>query len=672
MLSGGASISTVEELLKNLNEAQQEAVQHPEGPAMVLAGAGSGKTTVLTTRVAWLVKQNLVQPQNLLVVTFTNKASGELKQRIAGATNHNLPFAGTFHSLSARILRKNGSVVGLNPDFTIYDADDQNKLIKQIYLQHNIDAKKYNLQAVRASISNAKNEIISPQDYAQFAQGDFQEKVAEIYKWYQQSLTENQAVDFDDLLLKTLELLRANQYVREFYQQQFEHVLVDEYQDTNKVQYELTKTLSSPHNNLYVVGDFSQSIYAWRGADYRNMLLLKQDFANIAEYRLEQNYRSNQTILDAASQVISHNTKHPVLTLWTTKALGNKISVIATRDGYEEAEMVARLVRQESAQTPLEEMAVLYRTNAQSRVFEEAFIKSGIPYALIGGTKFYERKEVRDLLAYLKYLANPTDSVSLERITNLGKRRLQKFLDWLTEKKAQILQTAPSEILETILKITDYQKKYSAKTEENYGRLENISELLNVASQFTNITQLLENIALIQDSYFTDGREEGRQQVGVRLMSFHAVKGLEFEVVFMVGMEEGLLPHSRSFLELEQMEEERRLCYVGITRAKSKLYCTYASKRFQFGFGGSNYGTPSRFLRDIPDELVDFSSTDGGLRAMVGGGESEGDRSRGVRDGKGNYDIREGQKKRKIVPVDDALAEAVLNGEIELDEFLEF
>lgn len=633
-------------LFEKLNQAQIEAVQHPGGPAMVLAGAGSGKTTVLTTRVAWLIQQKEVQPQNLLVVTFTNKAAGEIKQRITAATQKSLPFAGTFHSLSAKILRQHGYAIGLDPNFTIYDTDEQKKLLKQIYTEHKIDPNRYSLQAVRSTISNAKNEIISPSDYSEFARGNYQEQVAQIYEWYQRELKKNQAVDFDDLLLKNLELLRLNPEMRSHYQQLFEHVLVDEYQDTNKVQYELTKIFSSPHNNLYVVGDFSQSIYAWRGADYRNMLLLKQDFANISEYRLEQNYRSNQTILDAATEVISHNTKHPVLKLWTVQDQGNQISVIETRDNREEAELVVAKLRQESAKTktPLEEMAVLYRTNAQSRAFEEAFVKAGIPYALIGGTKFYERKEIRDLLAYLRYFVNPADTVSLERIENLGKRRLREFAVWAADPDNQAAQMTPPELLKKILEITYYEKKYAPKTEENISRLENIKELVNVAAQFETATQLLENIALVQDSYFSDGKKQNREQNGVRLMSFHAVKGLEFTVVFMVGMEEGLLPHGRSFLDPDQMEEERRLCYVGITRAKSRLYCTYARSRFQYG--SSNTSIRSRFLQDIPEDLVEFSSTVDTQKSFA-------------------------DSKRRVVPVDESLAEAVLAGDFDIDAFID-
>lgn len=612
---------------------------------MVLAGAGSGKTTVLTTRVAWLIKEKQIQPQNLLVVTFTNKAAGEIKERIVATTNHSVPFAGTFHSLSARILRQHGSAIGLQPGFVIFDTDDQKALLKQIYEQHKIDSNRYSLQAVRSTISNAKNEILSPEEYSEFARGNYQEQVAQIYRIYQRELKKAQAVDFDDLLLRTLELLRMHPEIREWYQSQFEHVLVDEYQDTNKVQYELTKLLSQPHNNLYVVGDFSQSIYAWRGADYRNMLQLKQDFANVMEYRLEQNYRSNQTILDAATEVISHNTKHPVLRLWTEQSHGTPITVVEARDNREEADLVVSSLKRSRGQYAYEDMAILYRTNAQSRAFEEALVKAGIPYTLIGGTKFYERKEIKDVLGYLRFAINPADVVSLERITKLGKRRFADFQAWIKENQENLLKMDPADLLKKLLQVTDYEKKYARKTEENISRLENITELVNVATQFDSAVQLLENVALIQDDVFADSKKKNQTPNGVRLMSLHAAKGLEFDIVCMVGMEDGLLPHSRSLMDPDQMEEERRLCYVGITRAREKLYCTYARTRFQYG--SSSNSIRSRFLQDIPSELVEFITTSGTnpFAAQTG--------------------------RRRLVPVDDSLAEGVLSGDFDIDAFID-
>lgn len=633
------------QLLSNLNQEQLEAVQHPSGPAMVLAGAGSGKTTVLTTRVAWLLHNKQTQAHNVLVVTFTNKAAGEIKKRISNTTGFSLPFAGTFHSLCAKILRQRGSAIGLEPGFVIFDTDDQKLLLKRIYDEHKIDKERYSFQAVKNSISQAKNEILSPEQYAEFARGNYQTQVAQIYHWYQRELIKAQAVDFDDLLLRSLELLRMKPEIKNYYQSQFEHVLVDEYQDTNKVQYELTKLLSAPHNNLYVVGDFSQSIYAWRGADYRNMLLLKQDFANISEYRLEQNYRSDQNILDAASQVISYNTKHPVLKLWTTKPGGSPITIIEARDNREEADLIVRHIRESKNKYPYEDMAVLYRTNAQSRAFEEALVKAGIPYSLIGGTKFYERKEIKDVLAYLRYATNHADIISLERITKLGKRRLSNFSSWLEENKTAISEMHPAEIIKKILEITDYQKKYARKTEENISKLENIEELLNTASQFDSATNLLENVALIQDDVFSDAEDKNSAKRGIRLMSLHAAKGLEFSLVFMAGMEDGLLPHNRSLLDQDQMEEERRLCYVGITRAKQKLFCTYAKTRFQYGSSSNNIR--SRFLQDIPSEIVEFIST-----AEI--------RNNGF-----------SNNRRRLVPIDESLAEGVLSGDFDLDAFID-
>lgn len=511
-----ASMCVVTELLKKLNEHQQKAVLHGTGPAIVLAGAGSGKTTVLTTRTAHLISQKNVSPQALFVVTFTNKAAGEIRERIRNQTGYDLPYSGTFHSLCARILRKDGPFIGLDHNFIIYDADEQQKLLKQIYKERGLENSKFGLNAVRSAISNAKNEIVSPQKYAEFAKGNYQEQVSQVYKWYQQELDKAHAVDFDDLLLKALQLLQNVPQVRDKYQTLLEHVLVDEYQDTNKVQYEFTKLLTAPHDNLYVVGDFSQSIYAWRGADYRNMMLLKQDYKNITEYRLEQNYRSDQTILDAATQVISHNTKHPILELWTTKPAGSKIVVFEAESSRAEAREVIRCIRQEHKTYPYKEMAILYRTNAQSREFEESLIQKGIPYRLVGGTKFYERAEIRDVIAYLRYFTNQNDIVSYERMVKLGKRRLAKYTAWLEkwqEKSTSADDSSasnPASILKTILDVTGYLDKYSNKTEENLSRVENVYEMINVAAQFDTIQQLLENIALLQDDTFVDKTDNVR------------------------------------------------------------------------------------------------------------------------------------------------------------------
>lgn len=591
----------VTDLLIGLNSDQRQAVTHQAGPAMVLAGAGSGKTRVLTTRVAWLLANQQAKPEEILLATFTNKAAQEMNRRVYDLTGSRLPFAGTFHSLCAKILRREAHHLQLPIGFSIYDTADQTTLINQIYKANQFDAKRYKPVMIKAKISEAKNELLTPDRAAALATDDFQEFVSKVYKLYQLALSKQAALDFDDLLLLTVRLFRQHPDVLARYQDQIRYVLIDEYQDTNKAQYQLTKFFTLPQENLYVVGDFAQSIYAWRGADYRNLDKLKKDFPTISEYRLEQNYRSTQTILDAATQVIAQNTSHPILTLWTENTQRQPITLIETETGELEAQTIANTIQEEHADRDYNQFALLYRTNAQSRAFEEAFIRAGIPYRLIGGTKFYDRKEIKDILAYAKILLNPLDSVSLERITKLGKRKLQQFLIFADEKRQALLAQPPLALLEQILVVTAYQDQFDRSNEEDLARLENIQELLNVASQFDSLVMLLENIALVQDGYMHDAPTDD-QPNAVTLMSLHSAKGLEFPVVFLVGMEEGLLPHSRSLWDKSQMEEERRLCYVGITRAKEKLFCSYAAKRWTYG--SSSFATRSRFLADISPDLI--------------------------------------------------------------------
>jgi len=650
------------ELLNKLNPEQQQAVIHEKGPAVVLAGAGSGKTTVLTTRVSWLISEKNVSPFNILVVTFTNKAAKEIKERITQTTGMDIPWSGTFHSLCAKILRIDGQSIGLSQNFVIYDSKDQLALIKDIYTKNNFSNEDFNMKAVQAAISNAKNELLSPSAYADVAFGGFQNHVAKVYKIYQYELGKASAVDFDDLLSKALKLLKEDQIIREKYQNKFEHVLVDEYQDTNKAQYNLTKILAQPQNNLFVVGDFCQSIYAWRGADYKNMMQLKQNFPDIKEYLLEQNYRSNQTILDAATQVISHNTTHPILKLWTDKPLGNRITCFEAENGNTEAKKIVNFIRSHSSGMELGEIAILYRTNAQSRAFEEALMQSGIPYKLIGGTKFYERKEVKDVIAYLRYALNSFDLVSFQRIQKLGKRRFSKFNEWIQKQNtSELLTENPASLLKDILDITDYLDKFKRQTEENLDRKANVEELLSVAVQFDSTAQFLENIALIQDNVFADGNKEEDSKRSVNLMSLHSAKGLEFEVVFLVGMEEGLMPHSRSMTDNEQMEEERRLCYVGITRAKTKLYLTYARTRTQYGIPSAN--TTSRFIFDIPEDLIETE-----IEKKYYNNNSYKNNS---------YSFYKNEKPspaskadtRRIV-VDDDILEGVINGDFDIDKLI--
>lgn len=641
-------MTDVSELLNKLNDQQKQAVLHGQGPAIVLAGAGSGKTTVLTHRVAYLIEQELARPEQILLVTFTNKAAAEMRNRVRELTGFNLPFSGTFHSLSARILRIDGKHIGLPQGFIIYDAQEQLQLIKQIYKENNFDSKEFNPKAVLATISNAKNEMISVSKYEEMAYGRFQSHVSKVFKIYQYKLKQIGAVDFDDLLLQLIELLVKVPEIREKYQQQLIYVLVDEYQDTNKAQYMITKLLAHPQNNLYVVGDFSQSIYAWRGADYRNMMLLKTDFAGTKEYRLERNYRSTQNILDAATNIISQNKSHPILDLWTDRKNSTPLDLYVAKDRKDEAKQIIKQIRSLQPGITLSEMAILYRTNAQSRAFEEEFVKKGIPYKVIGGMKFYERKEIKDILAYLKLVTNQQDEVSQTRAIKLGKRRFEKYDQWRTQilQNYTLDQLEPEPLIREILEVTSYLDKFDKKDPEDVARVENIKELLNVASQFNQVLNFLENIALVQNDYLIDN-DLSDEPEAITLMSLHAAKGLEFEAVFMVGLEEGLLPHSRSFLDKEQMEEERRLCYVGITRAKKELAFSYAQS--EYSYRGFESKTMSRFLHDIPAELISIK------------GKQKYAQSNGL----SNY-----QPKKRYVPVDDDTLEGVLSGDIDIEEFL--
>lgn len=595
-------MSVVSNYINQLNQNQQQAVLHSKGPAVVLAGAGSGKTRVLTTHAAWLTQEQNLSPDQILLVTFTNKAAGEMNQRIQTLTNTQLPFSGTFHSFCARVLRKEGADIGLQPNYLIFDSSDQATLMRQIFKDKNIDTQRYKPNAVRSIISQAKNNLLDVDEFEEQADEEYQVKIAQLYREYQRRLLKQNAVDFDDLLMHSVTLFTHFPKVLDKFQDQFSHVLIDEYQDTNKAQYKLTKLLAQPQNNIYVVGDFSQSIYAWRGADYKNLLYLKQDYEKITEYKLEQNYRSTEPILKAATKLISANTTHPILKLWTNDKSGDPITIIECSSGEAEAEAVLLKIKNLSEEYQYQDVAILYRTNAQSRAFEEQFIRQGIPYQIIGGFKFYERTEVKDTLAYLRLSINPLDTVSFERAEKLGKRRLAEFQNWLDKlKPKQIEAISPFELLEQILKVTNYLEKYDQKDPEDQDRLENIRELLSVASQFEDVILFLENISLVQDEQLKD-LPIGEQNNKVSLMSLHSAKGLEFPVVFMVGMEEGLLPHSLSLFEKDQIEEERRLCYVGITRAKKKLFLSYAQNRWLYG--RSAQSKPSRFLSQIPSEIV--------------------------------------------------------------------
>ncbi len=595
-------------LLKDLNAAQIEPVLQTDGPVIILAGAGSGKTRVLTYKVIYLMLEKKIEPESILMITFTNKAAQEMKERMRKYLSANkfpinssaMPWISTFHSMCAKILRIEGKHLGFSQKFLIYDSQDQLDVLKEAMVRLGISIKDIKPSSVLATISSAKNELITANEYLNYARGYFQETVSRIYPMYQAILKENDALDFDDLILYTIKLFQDQEPILKKYQMRFEYILVDEYQDTNRAQYMLTKMLSGKWKNICVVGDFSQSIYSWRGADYRNLMKFKDDFPGTLTFALSQNYRSTQKILDGASAVISKNTSHPVLKLWTENPEGSEIVIYEAQSEQDEADYIIQNLL-EMKLSNLSDVAVLYRTNAQSRVIEEAFLHHGIPYVLIGGTRFYARKEVKDVLSYLRVQSNPKDMVSYKRIEKLGKGRLQKFLEFqntLDEKEG--LNTI--DILDGVIKVTGYLELYDEKIEEDRMRLENIKELRSVAIAFPDLTDFLENVSLVEQEYNSEKQADGEKKNAITLMTLHAAKGLEFSVIFMIGMEEGLFPHSRSLMDRSELEEERRLCYVGMTRAKEKLFLTYARRRLFFGQRTAN--TVSRFVLELPEHVV--------------------------------------------------------------------
>lgn len=597
-----------EDFLKDLNSEQQLAVKNTDGPMIILAGAGSGKTRVLTYKVVYLITNKNIDPENILMVTFTNKAASEMKERIKKFYEKHLintlePTVSTFHSLCAKLLRIEAHHLGFARNFAIYDMEDQKDAIKEAYSILGISPKEFKVNSVLATISEAKNELISESEYVNFARGMFQETVARVYPVYQKILKDNNALDFDDLILKTAKLLEQNPDILEKYQNKFQYILVDEYQDTNHAQYKLTKLLAKKWNNICVVGDFSQSIYSFRGADFLNLSKFKDDFENVKTFSLSQNYRSTQKILDGASAVISRNTTHPVLKLWTENKSGEDIAIFEAINEQKEGEFIVESIQDYKYQNPdakYSDFAVLYRTNAQSRSVEEIFLHHSIPYVLIGGTRFYERKEIKDVLAMLRALNNPKDKVSLKRIEKLGKGRFKKFEEFRENENLENKETI--EILDKVVRDSEYLDLYDEKDEDDRQRLENIKELRSVAIQFPEMTQFLENVSLVEQEYMPDDPEFGEKRDAVHLMTLHAAKGLEFRIVFMVGMEEGLFPHSRSLMDKHELEEERRLCYVGMTRAKEKLYLTHSRKRLFFGTRTNNI--VSRFILELPENTL--------------------------------------------------------------------
>lgn len=595
-------------LLSGLNDIQRKAAEATDGPVLILAGAGSGKTRVLTHRVAHLISEKQIDPQTILVVTFTNKAAGEMKERIRqllkDSSTKNTPIMGTFHSICTRLLRREGHNIGLTPGFSIYDEHDALDAIKEAMGNLNLSNQKISPSAIRYTISGAKNELISEMEYPQYARGFFQETVAKVYLEYQKILRRNSALDFDDLLLDVIRLFQKNPQILQKYQIQFRYILVDEYQDTNAVQYQMIKMLAARNRNICVVGDASQAIYGFRGADFRNIVNFQKDYPETQVFNLEQNYRSTQTILDAAHSVISENKSHPILSLWTDKKGEEKVHLFQAKTEVDEALYIIEEIRKSNL--PLSNFAILYRTNAQSRSLEEAFLKSGIPYRLFGGVQFYERKEVKDILGYLKLLANPNDSIAKKRIEKIGKTRANSFyrlVDELNSTEQPAVQLTTLEQMDLILDKTGYLDYLDDGTEQGKIRIENVKELKSVAEQFPELIQFLENVALIQDNQMPDSNLPAENREAVSLMTIHASKGLEFPIVFLVGMEEGLFPHSRSMMDSSQMEEERRLAYVGITRAMNNLHLTYTRSRLYFGTRSNNL--PSRFIMSIPQSLLD-------------------------------------------------------------------
>jgi len=588
-------------LFEELNKQQVKAVEYINGPSIILAGAGSGKTRVLTYKVLDLILNHKVNPQNIIMVTFTNKAASEMRKRV----KHKLGFIGTFHSFCAKVLRIDGERVGVDKNFLIYDEGDQEDIIKEILKKNDFD-KNYSPNYFLDKISNAKNQLIDERRYSTLFD-DFSSKlVAQVYKKYQKELKKNNALDFDDLIFKTVLLFIKHEEVLNKYQDKFRYILVDEFQDTNYAQYVLTKYLSKKYQNVTVVGDFSQSIYSWRGAEIRNLQKFKEDFPRVKIFYLERNYRSTQKILDFAYNIISKNQTHPILKLYTDKHRGEDVIINQLDNEQYEAlfvtEEIQKLINNGCS---LDSVAVLYRMNAQSRIIEEAFLHLGIPYILIGGTRFYERREIKDILSYVRLIVNPLDKISLERVLKIGKKQFEKFKGLypvFTKASAgegkNELETI--KIIDKIFETTGYLNLFNEEEVEDLARLENIKELRSVAINFPKVNDFLEQVALVESEY-SESEKKRKNRDGVYMMTLHQAKGLEFPYIFIVGVEEGILPHSRSFYDVFDLEEERRLFYVGITRAKEKLYITYTKKRFLFGRRGQSQ--VSRFLEEKEEDV---------------------------------------------------------------------
>jgi DNA helicase-2/ATP-dependent DNA helicase PcrA len=645
-------------LLQGMNDRQAEAVQSTEGPLLIMAGAGSGKTRVLTHRIAYLIEEKMVNPWNILAITFTNKAAREMRERAIDLNPRTQDtLIATFHSMCVRILRRDADHIGYNRNFTIVDPGEQRTLMKRILKELNVDPKKFTERTILGTISNSKNDLVTAESYAKNANDLYTEIVAKAYKRYETELKRSESMDFDDLIMNTILLFDKNPDVLAYYQGKFQYIHVDEYQDTNHAQYQLVQLLAKRFKNLCVVGDADQSIYGWRGADMQNILDFEQDYPEAKVVLLEENYRSTKTILQAANEVINNNKKRRPKKLWTQNADGENIIYHRSGDEREEANFVAGQINHELQENKRQysDFAVLYRTNAQSRAIEEALLKSNIPYTMVGGTKFYSRKEIRDVVAYLNVIANVRDNISFERIVNepkrgVGPKALETLRDFAAQQNVSLLEASRdvtlsslkgkaaselfnlahtllnladdvdqftiTELVEKVLDKTTYKKALEVQTTslEAQNRLENIEEFLTVTKSFDvkesenavegetgldKLSRFLNDLSLVAD---TDSYDETSQ---VTLMTLHAAKGLEFPVVFLVGMEEGVFPLSRQAEDEDELEEERRLAYVGITRAEEVLYVTNASSRMLFG--RSSYNQPSRFLREIDDDLLTYT-----------------------------------------------------------------
>ncbi|MCO6276242.1 DNA helicase PcrA [Staphylococcus epidermidis] len=637
-------------LVKNMNSEQSEAVRTTEGPLLIMAGAGSGKTRVLTHRIAYLLDEKDVSPYNILAITFTNKAAKEMKARVEHLVGEEAQviWMSTFHSMCVRILRRDADRIGIERNFTIIDPTDQKSVIKDVLKSENIDSKRFEPRMFIGAISNLKNELKTPEDAQKEANDFHSQMVATVYKGYQRQLSRNEALDFDDLIMTTINLFERVPETLEYYQNKFQYIHVDEYQDTNKAQYTLVKLLANKFKNLCVVGDSDQSIYGWRGADIQNILSFEEDYPEAKTIFLEQNYRSTKNILNVANEVIKHNSERKPKGLWTANSGGDKIQYYEAMTERDEAEYVVKeIMKHQRSGKKYSEMAILYRTNAQSRVLEETFMKSNIPYTMVGGQKFYDRKEIKDLLSYLRVIANSNDDISLQRIINVPKRgigpssveKIQTYalqnnismFDALAEvdfiglskkvtqecisfyemiqnliKEQEFLEI--SEIVDEVLQKSGYRDMLDREQSiESRSRLENLDEFMSVPKDYEENTPLEEQslINFLTDLSLVADIDEADTQNGVTLMTMHSAKGLEFPIVFIMGMEESLFPHIRAIKSEDdhEMEEERRICYVAITRAEELLYITNATTRMLFGRSQSNM--PSRFLKEIPEDLLD-------------------------------------------------------------------